>query len=138
MDNKLIALKWMNILWNDGDLDFGERLIDINYIRHHPLHPMNKKQYLHYIKAFHKGSSDLHYEIQDIVAENDKILVRWVATGTHDGKLAGIKPTGNKIKIHGMDLLRILDNKLIESWACYDSMSLIRQLKKKRYIFLKT
>ena len=47
-----------------------------------------------YVRAYRSAFSDLHIQIEDQIAEGDKVVTRWTGTGTHDGDLAGIAPTG--------------------------------------------
>ena len=49
-------------------------------------------------------------------------------TGTHDGELADIAPTGNQVTLPGMEIVRISEGKLVEGWEGYDSMTMMRQL----------
>jgi predicted ester cyclase len=55
-------------------------------------------------------------------------LYRVEATGIHDGEVAGIPPTGNRVTLPGMEIVRISDGKLVEGWEGYDMMNLMRQL----------
>ena len=52
----------------------------------------------------------------------------WTGTGTHDGELSGIAPTGNRVTLPGMEIVRISEGKLVEGWEGYDSMNLMQQL----------
>src|SRR4028118_1849687 len=81
-----------------------------------------------YVAAYRSAFSDLHLEIEDQIAEGDKVVTRWTGTGTHDGELAGIPPTGNQVTLPEMEIVRISGGKLVEGWEGYDSMNLMRQL----------
>ena len=81
-----------------------------------------------YVGAYRSAFSDLHAEIEDQIAEGDKVVTRWTGTGTHDGELASIPPTGNRVTLPGMELVRISGGKLVEGWEGYDMMTLMRQL----------
>jgi predicted ester cyclase len=56
------------------------------------------------------------------------VVTRWTGTGTHDGELAGIPPTGNRVTLPGMEIVRISEGKLVEGWEGYDMTNLMRQL----------
>jgi predicted ester cyclase len=72
---------------------------------------------------------DLHFEIVDLVAEGDKVLTRWVLTGTHStAPFLGVEPTGTKIRVEGMSLDRIEDGWVPEGFDGWDALSLRRQL----------
>lgn len=71
---------------------------------------------------------DLHVQIEDQLAEGDRVATRWTGTGTHNGELAGIPATGKQVTLPGMEIVRIADGKLVEGWEGYDSGTLMRQL----------
>lgn len=63
-----------------------------------------------------------------MIAEGEKVVVRWTATGTHKGELFGIPVTGKRIKVVGVDIFRVEDGKLKELWLSWDQMGMMRQL----------
>ena len=79
---------------------------------------------------------DLHYIIEDQVAENDKVVTRWTATGTHRGELfsalsAGspsIPPTGKMVSWTGVTISRFAGGKYVEQWINVDMLSVLHQL----------
>lgn len=68
---------------------------------------------------------DLRHEIVDLVAEGDKVVVRFNVTDTHKGELQGIPPTGKKISFGAMDFITLMDGKIIEGWLSVDMMELM-------------
>ena len=71
---------------------------------------------------------DLHFTIEDMVAEDDKIVVRWTASGTHKGELMGIPPTNERVTVTGMSMDRVAHGKLVESWINWDNLGLLQQI----------
>ena len=71
---------------------------------------------------------DMDLPIEDVVAENGKVLVRLRVVGTHGGELMGVAPTGRKIDIGVMDLFHVRDGVLVEHWALLDSLTMLKQL----------
>jgi steroid delta-isomerase-like uncharacterized protein len=71
---------------------------------------------------------DLHATIDDMVAEGDKVSVRFTVTGTQVGELAGIPPTGRRFDVGAMCIYRIAGGKVAEQWEQVDWLSLMRQL----------
>lgn len=71
---------------------------------------------------------DVRATIEDIVAEGDRVVIRKVWTGTHDGPFMGVAPTGKKIRFEGIVIWRIEDGKLAERWAQIDRLGLMQQL----------
>ena len=72
---------------------------------------------------------DTHYEVEDIIAEGDKVVVRWRLLGTHKGEFRGIAPTGRSISMNGIAIYRVEEGKLRERWVVYDLFGLISQLQ---------
>ena len=75
---------------------------------------------------------DLHYDIEDLVAEGDTVVARWRMTGTHEGELAGptmsVPPSGKRLDIWGMSLCRIEGGMVTENWERFDTMEFLGQL----------
>jgi predicted ester cyclase len=72
---------------------------------------------------------DVHYAIEDLIAEGDRVVLRVVSSGTHRGEFVGIAATGRRVTNTGIVIYRIADGKIAESWAEMDFMRLIRQLR---------
>jgi predicted ester cyclase len=53
---------------------------------------------------------------EDIIAEGDKVVIRWTLSSTHTGPWLGISPTGRSFCVSGIDIFRIVDGKLVELW----------------------
>ena len=71
---------------------------------------------------------DFHHNLEDVVAEGNKVAVRFTITGTHRGEFQGIPPTGKQVSIGGMDFLTIVDGKITEEWVSVDMMGWMQQL----------
>jgi len=72
--------------------------------------------------------TDIHFTIDDMVAEGDKVAVRWTMTGTHKGEFMGIAPTNKKVTGWAITIYRIAGGKFVEEWARYDTLGLMQQL----------
>jgi predicted ester cyclase len=84
-----------------------------------------RKQWQQWTTAF----PDLHFEIVDIIAEGNKVLTRWVQTGTHTGApFMGLEPAGTAIRVEGMSFDRIEDGWVAEGFDGWDALGLRRQL----------
>ncbi|HTJ57154.1 MAG TPA: ester cyclase [Devosiaceae bacterium] len=73
---------------------------------------------------------DLALRMVDVVAEGDKVVVRFQAPGTHTGTFAGIPATGKRATWKGIVMYHVVDDKITEAWADWDDWGLIEQLKK--------
>ena len=71
---------------------------------------------------------DLQYTVEDQIAEGDKVVTRYTASGTHRGELMGIAPTGSRVEITGISITRVEDGKIEEIWETHDALGMMRQL----------
>ena len=71
---------------------------------------------------------DLVVTVEDQIAEGDRVVTRWTARGTHGGEFLGIPPTGKEFTFKGVDIVRIVDGKIVEGWDVPDLFGLMRQL----------
>ena len=83
------------------------------------------KQYVAMMRA---AFPDLHFTIEDQIAEGDMVVTRWTARGTHQGNFQGVAATGREIRLMGTDIDRMTDGKVVECWAHVDELGLMRQL----------
>jgi len=74
------------------------------------------------------GMPDWHTRIDDLIAEDDKVVARITMTGTHTGDFWGIPATGTKVEFTGIYIVRIVDGKIVEHWGEEDGVSLLQQL----------
>ena len=65
---------------------------------------------------------------EDVIVKGDKIVTRYTFSGTHEGDIEGFPATGNKIETTGIEILRVENGKIIESWEAGDMLSLYQQL----------
>jgi predicted ester cyclase len=122
-ENKaLIRHVWEDRL-NAQDLSvFGEYLAR-NFVYHPPTSGHEPSQ-AQWFAAF----PDSHYTVEDLLAVDDKVILRWSWSGTHQGELYGIAPTGNRLTTKGMEINRFVDGKVVEVWGEADTLGFLQQL----------
>jgi steroid delta-isomerase-like uncharacterized protein len=79
-------------------------------------------------KEFWAALPDLTQTIHDAFADEEKAAVRFTATGTHQGELMGVAPTGKRIEVAGMAMLHIVGGKVKELHEVFDIMGLMQQI----------
>ena len=79
-------------------------------------------------QRFRTAFPDLHITPEEMIAEGDLVAVRWTATGTHSGELAGIAATGTAVRWAGTDMYRLTAERIVEWWRNDDSVWLLHQL----------
>ena len=79
-------------------------------------------------RMYRAAFPDLRITVDDVIAADDKVVLRWHSEGTHRGELAGLAPTGAHGSVTGISIDRWKDGKVIEAWAEWDNLGLARQL----------
>jgi predicted ester cyclase len=75
------------------------------------------------------GVSDARFEIEDMIAEGDRVAVRLTASARHTGPFMGIEPSGRRYEISEIHIFRIRDGQVVEHWHEFDKLALLSQLK---------
>jgi predicted ester cyclase len=105
--------------WNSGNLDIVDELF-----ADERLAAGVRRGCGAYLTAF----PDLHTSIEELIAEGDKVVCRSSTTGTHDGEIKGIAPTGRQVSIDAAEIFRIKDGKFVGYWCQADVAGMTRQL----------
>ena len=71
---------------------------------------------------------DYHSTVEDQIAEGDEVVTRFSSQGTHQGEFLGIAPTGNRVRVTGIDIARVEEGKIVESWSEADMLGMMTQL----------
>ena len=71
---------------------------------------------------------DLHFTIDEQIAEGDKVVTRWTAHGTNKGELLGMPATDKSTTVTGIAVDRIANGKIAESWGIFDQFGMMQQL----------
>jgi steroid delta-isomerase-like uncharacterized protein len=74
------------------------------------------------------GMPDYHTTIEDLIAEGDKVVARVTMTGTHTGDFWGVPPTGRRVNLTAIYIVRIADGKIVEHWGEEDGIKVFKQL----------
>ena len=78
--------------------------------------------------AFRSAFPDLWSKVEDVIMEGDRVVERFRGGGTHQGELFGIPATGVTMETTGINILRIVDGKVVEHWGNSDDLGVMRQL----------
>ena len=132
-ENKAIARRVFEEIWNERKLDLINKTIATNFVRHDPASaelsgPIGSEGYSPFINVYVSAFPDHHFDVEDMIAEGDTVVIRWTATGTHKGELAGIPPTGKKIVVPGISIIRYANGKVVEEWSNWDTLGMMQQL----------
>lgn len=125
-ENKSLVRRVLRAM-ETGDEAEIDAVIAEDYIQHNHLangrEPVKKM-----LKQVRQGLPDLRVEVEDMVAEGDRVMVRIKMIGTHSGRFMGVEPTGKPITIDAVDTWRIEAGRLKEHWDVVDRLGVMRQL----------
>jgi len=128
-ENKDIVRRYQEA-YNTGNFDALDEVVAADVLT--PNMIANMPRGLAGAKLVHQktltGMPDYHTAIEDIIAEDDKVVARVRITGTHTGDFYGIPPTGKHIDLSGIYIVRIADGKIVEHWGEENGAEVLRQL----------
>jgi predicted ester cyclase len=116
---------------NAGDIaGFGDLVAD-DFVEHQggPGLPPTKQGTLEFFRILLAAFPDWHMTVEDLIAGGDKTVARVKATGTHKGEFMGVPPTGTRVDMQLIDIMRFDGAGLVcEHWGVADMLSLMQQL----------
>lgn len=126
--NKDTALRLYELL-NAAKVEGVGDLVSADYEEHDPLpgQGSGREGVLDRFSTI-TGALAPHFTVEDVVAEGDRVVVRWTQAGTHVGEFAGIPPTGKTFTMSGIDVYRAEGGVLYEHWHVIDQLSMLGQL----------
>jgi len=116
-DNKALIRRWIEAR-NSSDLEAALALW-VNEMHERLTHAFNQ---------FTQAFPDLHVTIEEMIAEGDKVVLRWTMTSTHRGVWHGIPATGNPVKWNATDIYTVSNGKLASNVRAADSLAWLKQL----------
>ncbi len=130
-ENKDVVRIHYEEAWNQRKLSTIDETHAPNIVHHDPSNPEDfmgpedvKQRLAEVIKAF----PDIHWTIEDMIAEGDKVVVHWTMRGTHKGMFAGIPSTGKSVEIQGVQIVRLVNKQIVDDWVVRDTLGLMQQL----------
>jgi steroid delta-isomerase-like uncharacterized protein len=127
--NKQLVQRYYDEVHTGRNYDLIDTLIAPDFKEHDPL--PGQQEGRTGIKQREKmlaDSLDVHFTVEDMIAEGDKVVVRWRNRGTHIGEFLGVPPTGRDFSIEGINVYRVEDGRLAEGWSVADVFGQMLQL----------
>ena len=130
--NKAISRRFLEEVFGQGKLAVADEIVAPDHVDHGPgalpgvPHGPEGSKML--VTGYRNAFPDIHFTIDEQIAEGDKVVTRWTGHGTHKGELAGIPATGKSATVTGMGVDRIVNGKIVESWGIFDQFGMMQQL----------
>lgn len=128
-ENKVFAYRILEEIFSHGNLSNMDELFSPDIVIHDPDKELRGlEQVKQGIMRLRMAFPDLHYTAEDMIAEEDKVVVRFTGQGTHRGEFRGVPPTDKNMTYTGIMILRFVRKKVVDYWAVSDALGLYRQL----------
>ena len=129
--NKDVVLRQHALVWSQGDLSVVDGLYTSDFVCHFLVGPewRGRQGVRDQVTAHRTAFPDWREEVEDIVAENDRVVTRFRSSGTHRGEFAGLPPTGRRVEISEVAIYRLVDGQIAEQWGFPDITGLLSQLQ---------
>jgi predicted SnoaL-like aldol condensation-catalyzing enzyme len=121
-ESKAIVNRVWHEVFNAGKLDVVDELVDTSYVYYGPggyemKGPEGLKQF---VRGLRTSFPDLHFTVEDLIAEGDKVVSRWTLRGTR-------RTTNKQVAIMGIIITRVVGGKCVEDWEIYDRLYMAEQ-----------
>lgn len=127
--NTATVQDFLNAAWNQGDTSVIDRTVAEQHVEHEPDGDEVGRGHLkEAVLAYRTAFPDLRMCVEDQLADGDRVVTLWTASGTHLGELNGIGATGRAIHVSGIFIHRLADGQIKESWSMFDQIGLLLQL----------
>lgn len=129
--NKEIVRRVSEEAFAKGNLNVIDEHFAEDFVAHNPALPDGfdgREGYKKFIRMVRSAFPDLESTTEALIAEDDTVVERHVATGTHDGEFMEIEPTGKRVQAEGISIIRFDDGQIVEAWEQADMMGLLQQL----------
>lgn len=128
--NAAIARRIIEEVIDTGDLALADQLVAVDYREGSAFPGLSpgREGLKQWIRMARAAFPDWRHTIEDIIAEEDRVVVRTIARGTHWGEFMGLLPTGKQVTQPGIDIMRIGAGQMVEHWGQYDWLGLLQQL----------
>jgi len=128
--NKALVRRGIEEAVNKGNFSVMDEIVSTDYVYREPTvgEKRGRAGLRELITTYRNAFPDVRLTIDEQIAEGDKVVTRWNATGTHRGELFGTAPTGKQVRIQGIIVSRIANGKIVEETEVYDALGMLRQL----------
>ena len=109
-ENKAIARRWNEEIWNQGNLDVVDELLAPDFVFNYPIAGAtpDREGYKQTVTGWSSSCTDVRSVTEEIVAEGDKVVLRWSWYGVQEGE---------EMKVTGISILHIVGGKIVEEWS---------------------
>lgn len=131
-DNISLMKRWYQEVWREGKNETIHELLAPDAALRGQVGPdveiRGPEGFLAFAERIRNTFPDTEVTVEDAFGVDDKVVVRWVATGTHSGVGLGGPPSGKRIRITGITIARFENGKIVEGWDNWDRLGMLEQI----------
>ncbi len=130
-ENVALAHRWFDALWNQGRFEVIDEMADSGAVgQGQMLHdvPIDLEEFRKFARHLRSAFPDFRVKIDDTIAEEDRVVLRWRADMTHSGQFLRYAPTQKKVAIAGITIFRIRNGKIVAGWDKWDQLGMLEQI----------
>jgi predicted ester cyclase len=129
--DKRLARRALDEIYANGDFELADELVHPDFVDHEPGHgeqPSGPESVKQTVRHLHGMFGELRFEVEDEIAEGDKVVQLVTMRGRQTGPLMGREPTGKPFAVRHVYIWRIADGKIADHWGSRDDLGLLGQL----------
>lgn len=130
--NKSVSRRFLEDVFSQGKLNLVDELVTPNHVNSGPGAlpglPDGPDGGKMLVTVYRNAFPDIHFKVDEQIAEGDTVVTRWTGHGTHKGELMGVAPTGKSITVTGVIVDRFANGKIAETWGVFDQMGMLQQI----------
>jgi len=130
-NKKDVVRRFVEEVMNGGDLEAADELVAPGHVNHDPTVPAvppGPEGVKELIGMYRAAFPDIRFETGEMICEGDTVAHRWTFTGTHQGEMMGVEPTGRRVEVAGSEMNRVENGRISASWTVSDALGLMQQL----------
>jgi steroid delta-isomerase-like uncharacterized protein len=132
LDAHTIARRWFDEVWNQG----REEVVDELFAEDSVAHGLGEgaatvrgpEEFKMFFRTMKGALPDVQIKVEDLFATDEHARIRVTLHGTHLGEGLGLKPTGRRVAVSGIVIIKVRDGKVVEGWNCWDQLGFLKQL----------
>jgi predicted ester cyclase len=128
-ENKAMLQRFYDEGWNANNLDVYDEMVAESFHEWPGVPGLEGREGFRQLNVmFRAAMPDIWVTVDRLAAEGDRVACRWTSTGTHQGELFGIGPTGKQATVTGTSITRVSGGMIAEDWTNWDTLGLLQQL----------
>jgi steroid delta-isomerase-like uncharacterized protein len=126
--NAALVRRFFEEVWNQGSEAAIDAYIAADAVGNDPSFGAGREAFRAQWRKWRAAFPNIHFAVEDVIAEGDTVVTRWTLTGTHRGDFMGVPPTGRRVSVTGMSLDHLADGQITSGFDAWDALGLRHQL----------